>query len=440
MKQSHMSVPSSKSPHRRLGHASSAPSPEPQLGKSRPLFWKRLAFAAKPSALVFLALFVTAGYLAYYCAFHHPGKYPLGDSTTWELGQEKAGRLTGEEKADIGGWTRLFDLPRSGMVLNYLQGQGLAVSRLIPLHEENTREAATITYQVYAQVISPLLRVHTATWKPSNPDLQPFATLLVLNEGLPAGQCWDPRGATIKEEAGAQLNLEWKVRWDKQTNIVATDQLPFDYGIFTPQQIDHFQAKTVHAISQLQNRIQAINQEMQAHVKAQIARLSKPARPTFIPSDGGGNNSSSQPTPSTALTGAAAINPSVGASTNAKVGAGTNANTGPSSGSAQNTAAKINDKLHEQNLIALENMKRFFRWRSQTRILESKAYHIIGEGQQEKQRAIQDLAKRLASAHGRIDAVVAPADMPQQSPAAADIPSLPKTPPPQPASSQPINS
>jgi hypothetical protein len=423
MKDSLMPTPSSKLRRHHQNHISSAlpPKSKPRLDAPRPSLTRRLAFAAKPGALVFLALLLVA---AGYFALHHPGKDPLGDPATWKLGQEPAKSLSGEETSDIDGWTRLFDLPRSATVLNYLQGQGLTVSRLIPLHDEDTPKETTITYQVYAEVASPLLRVRKAIWKPREPDLQPFAPLLVLNDGLPAGQCWDAQGATVEEEAGARLNFKWKVRWDKQTNTVTTDQLPFGDGIFTQQQINHFQTEANSAISQLRSRIQGINQGIRAHVKAQLARLPKPPHLIVIPPNGG-NTGDGKPTNSA---GTAAGNPGAGT--------GTSTGVGPSGGSVQGTVPKTNDQLRAQNLITTENMQSFFKWRSQIWVLEAKSNRIIWEGEVEKQQAMRDLANRLGAAHGQIDAVSAPANIPQQSPPPADAPALPSNlrPDPLPAS------
>jgi hypothetical protein len=242
------------------------------------------------------------------------------------------------------------------------------------------------------------------------------APLLVLNDSLPSGQYWDSRRAIIEEEAGARLNFKWKIRRDKQTDTVTTDQLPFGDGIFTRQQINHFQTEANSAILQLQGRIQAINQEIRTRVKAQLALLPKPPHLTVIPPNGG-NTGDGKPTTSA---GTAAGNPGAGA--------GTNTGVGPSSGSAQGIVPKTGDQLREQMLITTENMHRFFKWRSQIWELEAKSNRIMWEGEMEKQQAMQDLANRLGAAHGRIDAVSAPANIPQQSPAPTDTPALPEAP------------
>jgi hypothetical protein len=427
----------------------STPSPEPTRNghafkesapPSRPPSFEPPARGALPAfvgtlgALVLFALLAAGGYFTYHAihsaATTHPvvsssevknsGPHPLSDASTWALGQEPATKLEGDGTSDVGWWTRTFYLPATDKVQGYLQNEGLTVSRLEPLHYEDSPQARTITYQVDAEVPTQLLRVPRATWSPSDPDLRPFASVLVLNNGLPAGQFWNTAAPTVAEQPGAKLDFAWKVSWDKSTNSVTTDRLPYNDGVFTQPQITEFQDETNNTIAQLRTQIAAIDAKTQADVQAKLAQVpANPPRPELLSSRWGGNGSG-EPTKSAERMGGGTLAGAAGgaaigaAAGDAGLGAGIGAGAGLLGGFIYDTVSKNNDRERYQRRVAAENSERMGDWRSQVRALDQQRDQVKQEGETQKQQALQDLANQIAAANGRLDAIPAPADTPPQ--------------------------
>ncbi|HEY0257826.1 MAG TPA: hypothetical protein VGC39_10315, partial [Candidatus Methylacidiphilales bacterium] len=172
-------------------------------------------------AAVLLVAAVRVGSYFGFDAFHfsslsnRANKTLIENVSAWQTGQEAATKLDGNASTDIGWWTRTFDLPKQEAVTGYLQEQGLTVSRIEPAHYESTADGTTLTYNVNAEVPAQLVHLQKTAWLPINPDMNRFAHVLVLNDGLPAGTIWNTSNPTVAAEAGSKLDFAWKVHWDK---------------------------------------------------------------------------------------------------------------------------------------------------------------------------------------------------------------------------------
>ena len=333
----------------------------------------------------------------------------LQNVTTWQLGTEPAKPL-GNDQPDIGWWTSTFDLPKPDAVLAYFKTQGLTVSRLEPAHYQDATDSATLTYQVYAEVPEQLVRLQMHPWAPTDPDLARFSHVLVLNDGLPAGTVWNTQTPTIAAEAGTKLNFAWQVHWDKTSNAVTTDRLPFTEDVFTQQQVSQYQTEAANTQSELQSQIEQIDAQVRGNVQARLAQVpANPPKPEMLSSSWGGDGSG-EPTKSAERIGGGTVAGAAGgaafgaAAGDAGMGAGIGAGVGLLGGLIYDGVSKSNDKKKYQRKVAAENEERLDQWHGQVKALKDQRNHIQQEGLAEKDQALTALANRIAANHGRIDA------------------------------------
>jgi hypothetical protein len=339
-------------------------------------------------------------------------KNPFNDPATWVLGEDPAQNLSGDGTADIGWWARTFDLPDQGKVMDYLKAQGLTVSRIVPLHYDDTKDATTITYQVDATVPASLYRVPKATWAPGNPELRPFASLVVLNHDLPAGQFWNTQGQIVAQEAGTKLDFAWKVKLDKSANTVTTDRVSNEEGVFTQQQVAQLQAETENTVAQLQGQVQGIDARVQSDMQAKLAQVpSDPPRPQLRSTQWNSGDGSGEPTRSAERIGGGAAAGAAGgaafgaAAGNAGEGAGIGAGVGLLGGIIYDAVSKNNDRERYRRAVAAENAEKLSDWRAQLKSLAQQRAQIQQDGVTEKQQAMQDLANAITAANGHLDSL-----------------------------------
>ena len=371
-----------------------------------------LAFAA---AALFYETYAVSGSLPQLDVVGKAAKNPLRDVSAWQLGQEPAKDLDGDGASDIGWWARTFDLPKKDAVMGYFKGQGLNVGKIVPLHYENTKDDEMITYQVYAEVPEQLMRLQQVPWQPTDPDMAPFAKVLLLNDGLKPGTMWDTQHPTIAADAGTKLNFSWRVRWDKNYNTVTTDRLPYEDAVFTQEQISQFQSASNDKISQLNGQIQQVDSQVQSDVRAKLAQVpADPPKPKLLSSRWGGNGSG-EPTKSAERMGSGTVAGAAGgaavgaAAGDAGMGAGIGAGVGLLGGFIYDTVSKNNDRARYQRRVAAENAERMNDWRAQVKALDKQRDKVRQDGVTEKQQQLQDLANRVAAAKGHLDGVAEPA-------------------------------
>jgi hypothetical protein len=364
--------------------------------------------------------------------------HALSDPSTWELSAEPAQNLTADATPDIGWWTRTFDLPSQGKVTDYLKAQGITVSRLVPLHYDATRDTTTVTYQVEGEVPAQLLRVPKASWAPADPDLRPFASVVILDHNLPAGQFWNTARQSVAEQAGAKLDFAWKVQWDKTANTVSADRLPYNDDVFTPQQVAQFETETSDTVNQLRAQVQAIDARVQADVQARLAQVpANPPKPELMSTHWNHGDGSGEPTKSAERIGGGTVAGAAGgaafgaAAGDAGMGAGIGAGVGLLGGFIYDTVSKNNDRHRYENHAAAVNAERMSEWRAQVRALDKQRDQVKQAGEAEKQQQIQELATRIAAAGGHVDAIPAPADTPAPAPAPSEAPPIQATAQPQ---------
>ena len=358
---------------------------------------------------------------------------PLMEVAKWQLGPEPAKQLDGQGDADIGLWTRTFDLPGKEAVAGYFKGQGLNVGKITPLHYENTKDAETITYQVYAVVPEPLMRLQKVSWQPADPDLIPFAKVLMLNDGLTPGTMWDTQHPTVAADPGTKLNFSWRVRWDKTDNTVTADRLPYVDAVFTQEQVSRFESAANNTISQLKDQIAQIDRQVQGDVQARLAQVpDNPPKPKLMSSKWGGNGSG-EPTRSAERIGGGAAAGAAGgaafgaAAGDAGTGAGIGAGVGLLGGLIYDGVSKQNDRARYERHVAAVNAERMSDWHAQVKTLDKRRDQVKQAGVTEKQQQEQDLASRISAAKGRLDGTAEPVPDVQQASA----------PTPQPTSDQP---
>ncbi|MEJ0000494.1 MAG: glycine zipper family protein, partial [Verrucomicrobiota bacterium] len=371
---------------------------------------------------------------------------PLSDPGRWQPGPDVAQAVSGDSPGDIGWWVRTFDLPDSSNVTHYLKGQDITVSRVVPIHYVSDPSATTITYQVTGEVPAPLLHVPRATWAPSDPELQPFTNVLVLNQGLPAGQFWNAQAATLDQAAGAKLNLLWKVRWDKAAGTVTADRLPRGSDVFTQAQVGQLQAQTDNTIAALRGRVAAIDAQARQDVQTRLAQVpADPPKPELLSTHWDHGDGSGEPTRSAERMGGGTAAGAAGgalfgaAAGDAGLGAGIGAGVGLLGGFIYDTVSKNNDRKRYEEHAREVNAERLSDWRAQVRALGRQRDQIRQDGENERQQALQDLVTQLASVNGHLDELPAPSNTPQAPPAYSDAPRIQAPPanPQQPSADQP---
>jgi len=347
---------------------------------------------------------------AHATASNAKSKSLLEDPASWRLGQDAAKQIDGKEQPDIGWWTRTFNLPKQDIVADYLKNQGLTVGKIVPAHYEDTKDETSITYDVYAEVPTQLLRLQQTAWRPSDPDTDRFAKLVVLNDGLPAGTMWDTQNPTVAAQAGTQLNFAWQVKWDKNFNTVTTDRLPFTDNVVTQQQASGYQAESSTAITQLQNQIQQVNTQVQADTRQKLAQVpADPPKPELKSTRWNHGDGSGEPTKSAERMGGATAAGAAGgaafgaAAGDAGLGAGIGAGVGLLGGIIYDTVSKNNDREKYARQVTAENAERMDEWRAQIKDLNQQRAQIQQDAIAEKQRALDDLANTIAANHGRLD-------------------------------------
>jgi len=414
----------------------------PASGKGMPSFLA--PFLGAFAAVFVIALVGLIGYFGF-TALHSTSSLPslpaksknlLMDVSSWTTGSDTAKNLDGNDQTDIGWWARTFDLPKQDAVAAYLQKQGLTVSRIEPAHYESNNDGTTITYNVYAEVPTQLMHLQQTTWQPGDQDMERFQQVLVLNDGLPAGQMWNTQNATVAADAGTKLNFAWQVHWDKIYNVVDTDQLPLSAGVFTPDQVSQFQSEANTTIAQLQSLIQQINARVASDTQAQLAQVAPdPPRPELVSSSWGGDGSG-EPTKSAERIGGGALAGAAGgaafgaAAGDAGLGAGIGAGVGLLGGLIYDGVSKSNDRKRHERAVEAENDERLDNWHSQLKALRQQRARIVQNGQQERDRALSDLENQIAANKGHLDGIATPTFAPAETPITptSDAPPVQPTP------------
>jgi hypothetical protein len=408
--------------------------------KSMPSFMA--PFLGAFAAVVLIAGLAAAIYFGM-GALHSSGgsdkaKDPLQNVAAWQTGNTTAKTLEGTDQTDVDWWTRTFDLPKEGAVTDYLQKQGLTVSRIEPAHYQTTADGTTITYNVYAEVPAQLVHLQQMAWQPIDPDMSRFTHVLVINDGLPPGTMWNTQSPTVAAEAGSKLNFAWQVHWDKNYNVVDTDRLPLSKGVFTQEQVSQYQAAANNTLSQLQSQIQQIDAQVQSDTQAKLAQVpADPPRPELLSSKFGGDGSG-EPTKSAERIGGGTLAGAAGgaafgaAAGDAGMGAGIGAGVGLLGGFIYDTVSKNNDKKRHERAVEAENDERLDEWHSQVKALKRQRSDIQQQALAEKDRELTDLSNRIAANQGRIEGVASAPATPNTPPVPTD-----SAPPVQPTSDQP---
>jgi hypothetical protein len=339
----------------------------------------------------------------------------LTDTSAWQLGQEPAKSLDGDATSDIGWWTRMFYLPNQDAVLAYLKKQGIEVTKIVPAHYEDTKDATTITYDVYAVVPTELLKIKQVDWKPTDPDMTRFTKVLVLNDGLPAGTEWDTQNTTVAAQPGTKLNFAWRVSWEKNYNMVETDRLPFSDEVFTKPQIDGYQAEAANTITALQGQMDQITAGVQGETQAKLAQVpADPPKPELMSAHWNHGDGSGEPTKSAERIGGGTVAGAAGgaaigaAAGDAGMGAGIGAGVGLLGGFIYDTVSKNNDRHRYENHANAVNSERMGEWRAKVKVLDKQRDQVRQDGQTEKEKDLDELANRIAANNGHLDGVTPP--------------------------------
>lgn len=350
----------------------------------------------------------------------------LEDSSAWRLGETAAKQLDGKEESDISWWTKTFYLPKTEPATEYLKSQGLTVGKIIPAHYEDTKDATTITYDVYAEVPAQLLKLNQVYWRPKDPELTRFTKVLVLNNGLAPGVMWDTQNPAVAAEAGTKLNFAWKVTWDKNYNSVTTDRLPLTDNVFTQQQVSGYQSEEASTLCNLQGQIQAITAQVQQETQQKLAQVpADPPKPGMKSTKWNHGDGSGEPTKSAERMGGSTVAGAAGGAAfgavagDAGMGAGIGAGVGLLGGFIYDTVSKNNDRHKYERRVASENEERMDDWRSQVKALNKQRDQIKKDVQAERQQQLDELATTIANNKGSLGAVqepVAVSDAPQLQP------------------------
>lgn len=351
-----------------------------------------------------------------------PGnKKPLQNVAGWQLGSEPSKQLDANSTVDIGWWNRTFNLPNNDQVLGYLKKQGLDVSKIVPAHYADSKDSTVITYQVYAQVPTQLLRLQQIPWHPNNPDLARFAPMLVLNDGLPAGRMWDTQNPVVAAQAGTKLDFDWQVTLDKNHDAVTTSRLPFSENVYTQQQVAQYQAETANTITALSTRIQEINAQVQNDLQAQLAQIpSDPPQPQLLSRKWGGDGSG-EPTRSAERIGGGAAAGAAGgamfgaAAGDAGMGAGIGAGVGLLGGLIYDGVSKSNDKKKYQAKVDNENAERMSAWKAEKKSLANKREQAKKAAAAERDRELNALADQIAANQGHFNPSATTTSAPAQT-------------------------
>jgi hypothetical protein len=340
----------------------------------------------------------------------------FANTGAWELGQEAAKNLDGDSAtSDIGWWTRTFDLPKQDYVLAYLTKQGLDVTKIVPAHYEEAKDTTTITYDVFAVVPTELLKIKSVAWKPTDPQMTRFTKVLVLNNGLPAGLKWDAQTTTVAAQAGTKLNFAWRVQWEKDYNTVETDRLPFTDEVFTQAQVDGYQGEAANTIAALQTQMDQIAAGVQGDVQSKLAQVpANPPKPELVPAHWNHGDGSGEPTKSAERIGGGTVAGAAGgaaigaAAGDAGTGAGIGAGAGLLGGFIYDTVSKNNDRHRYDNHAASVNAGRTSEWKAKVKALDQQRNAIKQAALAEQNKALDELASRIAANNGHLDGVVPP--------------------------------
>jgi hypothetical protein len=401
------------------------------------------------AAVIVIGVVGAGGYFAYHAfssssssSSSNGKKNLLMDIASWQEGKDVAKNLDGNDKADVGWWTRHFDLPKQDVVMDYLKKQGLTVLRIEPAHYQTTPDSTIITYDVYAEVPAQLMHLQRVAWQPNEPDMRRFEQVLVLNNDLPAGSMWNTQNPTMAAEAGTKLNFAWKVNWDKTYNIVDTDRLPLSEGVFTQQQVSQYQDEANNTVMQLRGQIQQIDARVESDTQAKLAQVpADPPRPQMLSSKFGGDGSG-EPTKSAERIGGGTLAGAAGgaafgaAAGDAGLGAGIGAGVGLLGGLIYDGVSKSNDRKRHEGAVAAENEERLDDWREQIRDLKKQRAQIQQDAVAEKDKELTDLANRIAANGGKPDGTVS-TQSGTITPPENSQPPVSDAPPVQPVTSQP---
>jgi hypothetical protein len=410
----------------------------PQHGKTSSSFLP--AFLGAFAAVFVLALGAVLLHLGLSFLFSGGGHRDLLKKVdAWQLGSEPAKPLPGNKvSADVGWWARTFELPKLADVRNYLTNQGIEVTRIEPEHYETAENGATATYAVQAKTTARLYRLSKTTWAVANdPDYARFAPILVYNDGLPAGTMWNTQNAPVVAQPGQDVSFLWAVQWDKASNTVTTDRLPFADNVFTSEQVERYQTQAAAVQSALRQQVQQIDDQVEREMNAKLAQVPPdPPKPELRSSRWGGDGSG-EPTRSAERIGGGTLAGAAGgaglgaAAGDAGMGAGIGAGVGLLGGLIYDTVSKNNDRKRYESKVAAENAERMATWRGQVRDLDRQRDQIKQDAAAEKDRKLTDLANRISTNGGRLDSTPPP-----QTTTISEVPTAP-VPASQPTSAEP---
>lgn len=376
------------------------------------------AFAAV-IALAVIGLGIYFGIGLIHSSSGDSAKNPLLNVASWQLGREASKPLDASAQPDIGWWNKTFNLPKPDAVTGYLKGEGIDVSNIEPVHYEETKDGTTLTYEVHAQVPQQLLRLQAIPWRPTNPDLARYSQFVVLNHGQPAGMEWDTQNVMIAAEAGSKLDFAWKVHYDKNANTVTTDRLPFSDNVFTRQQVDQYQTESAHTVADLQAQIDQINAQVQGDMQAHLSQIPpNPPKPQLLSSQWGGDGSGEPTKSAERIGGGAAAGAAGGAAFgamagNAGMGAGVGAGVGLLGGVIYDAVSKSNDRKRHEAEVEDENDERMDNWHQQIKSLNAQRAQAKKDAAAEREKYLEDLGNRIATANGHLENIGAANSAPQ---------------------------
>jgi len=287
-----------------------------------------------------LALVVSVGLMLAGC-----GKKDqvIQDFSKWKMDSACiASRLSEKQSPKVSVLQKWFgSIPEESGVRKKLAEMGLEVGSLELFEIKETPNGSEIVYQVYAMLKDDLYQVPVTEWSPAGPNLLIFRDVLIFNEKLGAGMCYNIPGAVASGRSEDTMILAWTVRSDMSFGKVRYDSLPFPKGTLTKSMLDRVAAEHAEIEADLAQQFNEIAAKTEAYHAAQRQGIQDPA----TVSNKFGGSGSGEPTKTGARgLGGAATGAAIGSLAGGGEGAGIGAAAGFLGGMIYDAVSKANDE------------------------------------------------------------------------------------------------
>ena len=267
----------------------------------------------------------------------------IQDFSKWKMDSSSiAFRLSEKQSPKVSVLQKWFGpIPEESGVRKRLEEMGLEVGSLELFEIKETPNGSEIVYQVYAMLKDDLYEVPVTEWSPADPNLLIFRDVLVFNEKLGPGACYNIPGGITSGRSEDTMILAWTVRSDVPFGKVRYDSLPFPRGTLTKSMLDRIAADQGEIEADLAHHFSEIAAKTEAYHAEQRQGIQDPS----TVSNKFGGSGSGEPTKTAARSlGGAATGAAIGSLAGGGDGAGIGAAAGFLGGMIYDAVSKANDE------------------------------------------------------------------------------------------------